>query len=137
MKIALIGYGKMGHIIENIAKEREHEIVCIIDQHNLEDFGSEAFRSADVAIEFTIPTSAEGNVLKCFEAGVPVVRHHSLERPPFCNERDLRRRERDAPLGIQFLSGSEYLQGSEPLSDAPDERFPSIHPPYGGDSSYP
>ena len=65
MKIALIGYGKMGHIIENIAKERGHEIVCIIDQHNLEDFSSEAFRSADVAIEFTIPTSAEGNVLKC------------------------------------------------------------------------
>ena len=73
MKIALIGYGKMGHIIENIAKERGHEIVCIIDQHNLEDFSSEAFRSADVAIEFTIPTSAEGNVLKCFQAGVPVV----------------------------------------------------------------
>lgn len=73
MKIALIGYGKMGHIIENIAKERGHEIVSIIDMDNREDFDSEAFRSADVAIEFTIPTSAEGNVLKCFEAGVPVV----------------------------------------------------------------
>ena len=73
MKIALIGYGKMGHIIEKIAKERGHEIVSIIDMHNTEDFGSESFRSADVAIEFTIPSSAEGNVLKCFEAGVPVV----------------------------------------------------------------
>lgn len=73
MKIALIGYGKMGHIIENIAKQRGHEIVGIIDMHNREDFQSEAFRSADVAIEFTIPTSAEGNVLECFGAGVPVV----------------------------------------------------------------
>lgn len=73
MKIALIGYGKMGHIIENIAKDRGHEIVSIIDMDNRGDFDSEAFRSADVAIEFTIPTSAEGNVLKCFEARVPVV----------------------------------------------------------------
>ncbi|MDE6536863.1 MAG: 4-hydroxy-tetrahydrodipicolinate reductase [Muribaculaceae bacterium] len=73
MKIALIGYGKMGHIIENIAKERGHEIVAVIDQLNLEDFDSEAFRSADAAIEFTVPTAAEGNVLKCFKAGVPVV----------------------------------------------------------------
>ncbi|MDE5790596.1 MAG: 4-hydroxy-tetrahydrodipicolinate reductase [Muribaculaceae bacterium] len=73
MKIALIGYGKMGHIIENIAKSRGHEIVSIIDMHNPEEFDSENFKSADVAIEFTIPTSAEGNVRRCFEAGVPVV----------------------------------------------------------------
>ncbi|MDE6297926.1 MAG: 4-hydroxy-tetrahydrodipicolinate reductase [Muribaculaceae bacterium] len=73
MKIALIGYGKMGHIIENIAKERGHEVVSVIDVDNRDDFDSEAFVSADVAIEFTIPTSAAGNVLKCFEKGVPVV----------------------------------------------------------------
>lgn len=73
MKIALIGYGKMGHIIEKIARDRGHEIVSIIDMDNTADFGSDEFRSADVAIEFTIPTSAEGNVRKCFEAGVPVV----------------------------------------------------------------
>ncbi|MDE6717159.1 MAG: 4-hydroxy-tetrahydrodipicolinate reductase [Muribaculaceae bacterium] len=73
MKIALIGYGKMGHIIEKIAKERGHEIVSIIDMHNPEDFDSDAFRSSDVAIEFTIPSVAAANVLKCFEAGVPVV----------------------------------------------------------------
>ena len=73
MKIALIGYGKMGHIIENIAKSRGHEIVSIIDMHNQEEFDSENFKSADVAIEFTIPSNAEGNVRRCFEAGVPVV----------------------------------------------------------------
>ena len=73
MKIALIGYGKMGHIIEQIAIERGHTIVSTIDMNNREDFESEAFLSADVAIEFTIPSTAFDNYLKCFEAGVPVV----------------------------------------------------------------
>ena len=53
MKIALIGYGKMGKMIEQIAKDRGHEIVCIVDIGNQQDFDSDAFRSADVAIEFT------------------------------------------------------------------------------------
>ena len=61
MKIALIGYGKMGHMIEEIARSRGHEIVSIIDVDNREDFQSEAFRSADVAIEFTTPTAAYAN----------------------------------------------------------------------------
>ena len=73
MKIALVGYGKMGKAIEQIARERGHEIVSIIDINNSQDFASEAFRSADVAIEFTSPSTAYGNYLKCFEAGVPVV----------------------------------------------------------------
>lgn len=73
MKIALIGYGKMGHMIESIALERGHEIVCIIDQHNLCDFESEAFASADVAIEFTTPQTAEQNIRCAWAAGVPVV----------------------------------------------------------------
>ncbi len=73
MKVALIGYGKMGHIIERIAKERGHEIVSTIDIDNLGDFESAAFKSADVAIEFTKPDTALGNVRKCFDANVPVV----------------------------------------------------------------
>ena len=73
MKIALIGYGKMGHIIESIAIERGHEIVCIIDKENTEDFHSAAFASADVAIEFTTPQTAEANVLRAWAVGVPVV----------------------------------------------------------------
>lgn len=73
MKIALIGYGKMGHTIEQIARARGHEIVSIIDINNPEDMRSEAFKSADVAIEFTTPTTAVANYLAAFEAGVPVV----------------------------------------------------------------
>ena len=64
MKLALIGYGKMGHMIEDIARQRGHEIVCIIDVNNTDDFESPAFRSADVAIEFTSPSAAYGNYLR-------------------------------------------------------------------------
>ncbi|MDR1004031.1 MAG: 4-hydroxy-tetrahydrodipicolinate reductase [Prevotellaceae bacterium] len=73
MKIALIGYGKMGKEIERIARNRGHEIVCIIDIDNPEALASEAFRAADVAIEFTNPASAYDNCLKAFAAGVKVV----------------------------------------------------------------
>lgn len=73
MKIALIGYGKMGRMIEQIAKDRGHEIVSIIDVDNQQDFDSEAFKSADVAIEFTNPTATYGNYLKAFKNNVKVV----------------------------------------------------------------
>ena len=73
MKIALIGYGKMGKEIEKIALERGHEIVSIIDINNLQDFDSDAFKSAEVAIEFTQPQTAFNNYKKCFERNVPVV----------------------------------------------------------------
>ena len=73
MKIALIGYGKMGKMIEEIAISRGHEIVSVIDIQNQEDFDSEAFASADVAIEFTNPTAAFGNYQKAWAKGVKVV----------------------------------------------------------------
>ena len=73
MKIALIGYGKMGHEIEKVARERGHEIVCIIDINDEEKFDSPEFKSADVAIEFTSPQSALHNYRKAFAAGIPVV----------------------------------------------------------------
>lgn len=73
MKIALIGYGKMGHIIEEIALSRGHEVVCTIDIQNQEDFDSEAFATADVAIEFTTPKTCLGNVRRCLDKKVPVV----------------------------------------------------------------
>ena len=73
MKIALIGYGKMDKMIEKIARERGHEIVSIIDIDNQEDFESEAFASADVAIEFTAPQAAYGNYLRAFQKNVKVV----------------------------------------------------------------
>ena len=73
MKIALIGYGKMGKEIEKIALSRGHEIVSIIDVNNQEDFESAAFKSADVAIEFTNPTAAYNNYMKAFKADVKLV----------------------------------------------------------------
>lgn len=73
MKIALIGYGKMGRMIEQIALSRGHEIVSIIDIDNQEDFDSEAFLTADVAIEFTTPWTAYDNIKKCFDRNVKVV----------------------------------------------------------------
>lgn len=73
MKIALIGYGKMGRMIEQIALERGHEIVSIIDVDNIGDFDSPAFASADVAIEFTNPTAAFGNYQRAFAHNVKVV----------------------------------------------------------------
>ena len=73
MRIALIGYGKMGKMIETIAQKRGHEIVCIIDLDNQDDFNTDAFRSADVAIEFTAPHVAYQNYVKAWNQGVKVV----------------------------------------------------------------
>jgi 4-hydroxy-tetrahydrodipicolinate reductase len=73
MKIALIGYGKMGKEIEKIAVSRGHEVTLIIDITNPDDLTAENLRKCDVAIEFTIPTSAVKNYFTCFEAGIPVV----------------------------------------------------------------
>ncbi len=63
----------MGRMIEEIALGRGHEIVSIIDVDNRDDFDSEAFRSADVAIEFTSPTAAYDNYVRAFRSGVKVV----------------------------------------------------------------
>lgn len=95
MKIALIGYGKMGHEIERIALSRGHEVVCKIDVNNQEDFESEQFRGADVAIEFTAPTQAYDNIMRAFKAGVKVVSgstgwmsDHCEEMKKLCNNGD-------------------------------------------------
>lgn len=73
MKIALIGYGKMGKEIEKIALDRGHEIVLKIDITNPGELTIANLQKADVAIEFTIPSSAQSNYQLCFEAGIPVV----------------------------------------------------------------
>ncbi len=76
MKVALIGYGKMGKTIEQVINEQQagaDEIVLKIGANNLNDFTVENLRRADVAIEFTQPEAAIANICKCFEAGVPVV----------------------------------------------------------------
>ncbi|MDP9081351.1 MAG: 4-hydroxy-tetrahydrodipicolinate reductase [Bacteroidota bacterium] len=73
MKIALLGYGKMGKIIEKIATDRKHEIVLKIDQDNLDDLTAENLEMADVAIEFSTPHTVLSNIEHCLNAGVPIV----------------------------------------------------------------
>jgi len=73
IKIALIGYGKMGKAIEQIALERGHTIVLKIDLDNAADLTAANLQKADAAIEFTGPQSAFNNVMKCLEFGVPLV----------------------------------------------------------------
>ena len=73
MKIALIGYGKMGKAIEEIALEKGHEIVLKIDINNADQFTKENILQADAAIEFTGPHSAFDNVMKCLHFGIPTV----------------------------------------------------------------
>lgn len=73
MKIALVGYGKMGKAIEEIALQKGHEIVLKIDVDNAADLNSENIAKADVAIEFTSPHSAFDNIMKLLEYKIPVV----------------------------------------------------------------
>ncbi|MGC4233119.1 MAG: 4-hydroxy-tetrahydrodipicolinate reductase [Niabella sp.] len=73
MKIALVGYGKMGKAIEAIALERGHEVVLKIDEHNQDELNKEHIAQADVAIEFTGPHTAYDNIIKLLEFGIPVV----------------------------------------------------------------
>jgi 4-hydroxy-tetrahydrodipicolinate reductase len=73
MRIAIIGYGKMGHMIEEVAVQRGHEIVLKINIENTDDFTKDNIARADVAIEFTGPHTAYENVKKCIDFGIPVV----------------------------------------------------------------
>lgn len=73
MRIAIIGYGKMGHMIEAVARERGHEIVCAIDQCNPDAWESPELITADVAIEFSTPATAEQNIRRAWASGLPVV----------------------------------------------------------------
>ena len=69
MKIALLGYGRMGKVIEKIALERGHEIVLRKDSHDSYD----GLLHADVAIDFSVPTAATSNITECIENGIPIV----------------------------------------------------------------
>ncbi len=73
MKLALIGYGKMGKMIESIALDRNHEIVLIIDQNNAHELTLENLQKADVAIEFSTPDTVLNNIETCIKAGVPLI----------------------------------------------------------------
>ena len=73
MKIALLGYGKMGKEIEQVALKRGHSIIAKVDVSNASSFSLDELKKADAAIEFSMPDSAVNNIYKCFEANVPVV----------------------------------------------------------------
>lgn len=117
MKIALIGYGKMGRMIEEIALSRGHEIVSVIDISNQEDFDTPAFRSADVAIEFTTPASAYGNYVRAFAQGVKVVsgstgwmKEHGDDVRRLCNEGNTLFWASNFSLGVAIFSAvNKYL----------------------------
>jgi 4-hydroxy-tetrahydrodipicolinate reductase len=89
MRIALLGYGKMGQVIERIALERGHEIVLKKDEFNTYD----GLSTADVAIDFSVPTAAVSNIAACFNSNVPVVSgttgwlEHYDEMVALCNEK--------------------------------------------------
>ena len=117
MKIALIGYGKMGKMIEQIAIDRGHEIVSIIDIDNQQDFDSPEFASADVAIEFTAPQAAYGNYLKAWAKGVKVVSgstgwmaEHGDEVRKACSEGKTLFWASNVSVGVAMLSaGNRHL----------------------------
>ena len=93
MKVAIIGYGKMGHEIEQVLLQRGHSVALIIDQENAHDLCAEKLAEVDVAIEFTTPTTAYSNLRTCIECGTPVVSgttgwHEQLaELQELCRER--------------------------------------------------
>lgn len=135
MKIALIGYGKMGHVIEEIALSRGHEVVCIIDVDNVGDFDSEAFRSADVAIEFTAPSVAYANVKRAFAAGVKVVSgttgwfaEHEDEMRSACNEGATLFWSSNYSIGVAvFAAVNRYLAGIMNGFDGYDVCMDEVH----------
>jgi 4-hydroxy-tetrahydrodipicolinate reductase len=73
MKIALLGYGKMGKTIEKIATDRKHQIILKIDETNISELTKENLQQADAAIDFSTPSSVLNNIQACFNAKIPVV----------------------------------------------------------------
>ncbi len=73
MKISLLGYGRMGKAIEGFALENGHEIVLRIDKRNAHELNGDKLAESDVAIDFSLPTTAWNNIKSCIDSGVPVV----------------------------------------------------------------
>jgi len=73
MRIAIIGYGRMGKEIHKTALKRGHEVKLVVDRDNMDDLNSKSLEDIEVAIEFSQPDSAVSNILRCLEEGIPVV----------------------------------------------------------------
>ncbi|MBQ8272725.1 MAG: 4-hydroxy-tetrahydrodipicolinate reductase [Tidjanibacter sp.] len=107
MKVAIIGYGKMGHEIEKVLLERGHEVALRIDVENRErDMVAEKFVDIDLAIEFTSPATAYDNIKQCLLMGVPVLSgstgwlEHKAEVDALCRQQ-----------GGAFFYSSNYSLG--------------------------
>ncbi len=117
MKVALLGYGKMGQELHRIIESRGGEVVLIIDKDNTSDLTKENLQKADVAIEFSTPATAFSNIMVCLEAGVAVVSGTTawLDKLPevekFCNEKQGRFfYASNFSIGVNLLfKTSEYL----------------------------
>lgn len=94
MKILILGYGKMGHKIEELALGRNHEIIATIDQDNQKELNQLQGESVDVAIEFSQPDAAFDNIMTCLEKNIPVVSgttgwlDRKAEVEAFCNKQE-------------------------------------------------
>lgn len=73
MKIALLGYGKMGHIIEQFAQSRDHEVILKIDSQNTTELTTQNLKRADIAIDFSTPHTVLNHIKECFVANLPIV----------------------------------------------------------------
>jgi 4-hydroxy-tetrahydrodipicolinate reductase len=131
MRIALIGYGKMGRAIERIALAKGFDVPEVFDETNLHQLTVENLKKVDVAIEFTTPGSAVENILKCFEAGIPVVSGTTGWLNRFEEVKNICAEKNGAlfyasnySIGVNlFFKLNEYLAGL--MKDHP-EYFPSM-----------
>ena len=73
MKIAILGYGKMGRIIEKIAQRRGHNIILKINQNNLDQLNINNLKKTDVVIDFSTPESARTNIIQSIDANIPII----------------------------------------------------------------
>ncbi|MGM0666854.1 MAG: 4-hydroxy-tetrahydrodipicolinate reductase [Bacteroidota bacterium] len=106
MRITIIGYGRMGREVENIALEKGHEIILRIDKDNTHDFDSEIFQTSDVAIEFSTPETALANIRSCLIKGIPVVSGTTGWTENLAEAKDLAQQK-----GTAFLYASNFSIG--------------------------
>lgn len=125
----------MGHMIEEIAVSRGHQVVCTVDVDNPEAFDSEEFRSADVAIEFSIPSSAYSNIMKAFDAGLKVVSGttgwfagHRAEMEALCAEGKTLFWSSNFSIGVYIFSAvNSYLAGIMDKFEGYDVAMDEVH----------
>lgn len=111
MRIALIGYGKMGHMIESVAQERGHEIVARIDAGDAFDL-----KDAQVAIEFTTPLTAKDNILRAWAQGVPVISGSTGWKPEELEIGDWRLKIEGSQVIVEDENGKTMLVWSSNFS---------------------